>query len=232
MSVRPSGAMALVSVQVSTSGGRVLRDWGVIGGFSEKATVLELYDGIINHAFDESDPFVLPENLRGGQMSCFVGSGKNDKFQRVFPNAEVVSLVTFGRYIRFHVVEIEKNTAASTSQNETKNAFQLMMEQSYVLPEKFCLDNRSNGKLKLFNSFVDLLRQHELGFHPHVAETTGKQFVSAVADVIWYIDPHIQKLKLRGIEIPVFFHTCIGLNNPESYKQKAKNLEKKQKVSM
>ncbi|CAG8632594.1 896_t:CDS:2, partial [Scutellospora calospora] len=56
------------------------------------------------------------------------------------------------------------------------------------------------------------------------ANTQGKQFVTSLTEIIWYIDMRDhQKFKDRSYHIPELFLEFFGYANPESYKQSQKS---------
>ncbi|GBB87231.1 hypothetical protein RclHR1_13680004 [Rhizophagus clarus] len=49
----------------------------------------------------------------------------------------------------------------------------------------------------LYNDLVKLLKVESLGWYGEHYESSGSGFIKALADLLWYVDPHHEKLKLQ-----------------------------------
>ena len=75
-------------------------------------------------------------------------------------------------------------------------------------------------KLALKNDILRWLRSKQLGWSPDEANTVGNQFVSALTDILWYIDGHITTFAARSCSIPEEFQKFSGYNEPTRSKNR------------
>ena len=57
----------------------------------------------------------------------------------------------------------------------------------------------------LYNDLIKLLEVKSLGWYGESCESIGSNFIKALTDLLWYIDPHHEKLSLRSCNIPETF---------------------------
>ncbi|UZO23562.1 uncharacterized protein OCT59_015896 [Rhizophagus irregularis] len=57
----------------------------------------------------------------------------------------------------------------------------------------------------LYNDLIKLLKDELLGWYGGSYESIGSGFIKALTDLLWYIDPHHEKLNLRSCIIPEIF---------------------------
>ncbi|GBB99535.1 hypothetical protein RclHR1_03550015 [Rhizophagus clarus] len=69
----------------------------------------------------------------------------------------------------------------------------------------------------LYNDLVKLLKVESLGWYGEHYESTGSGFIKALADLLWYVDPHHEKLKLRCCVIPEIFLSLSQYKIKSSY---------------
>ncbi|GES77507.1 hypothetical protein GLOIN_2v1482475 [Rhizophagus clarus] len=69
----------------------------------------------------------------------------------------------------------------------------------------------------LYNDLVKLLKVESLGWYGEHYESTGSGFIKALADLLWYVDPHHEKLKLRCYVIPEIFLSLSQYKIKSSY---------------
>ncbi|PYY20207.1 MAG: hypothetical protein DMG62_23830 [Acidobacteria bacterium] len=113
------------------------------------------------------------------------------------------------------------NTTESESLEDTRtniNPLERMMENSkrLHLPTKHLFVNRKD---LMFNDLIDLLNQKSVGWIIGIHETIGNSFVNKLIDLLWYIDPHHEKIKARGCTIPDIFLTLPQYQINETYNQ-------------
>jgi hypothetical protein len=71
----------------------------------------------------------------------------------------------------------------------------------------------------LYNDLINILEQSSLGWTGGTHESIGNNLVNRLVDLLWYIDPHHEKLKNRGYKIPDFFLALPQYQNETSYNQ-------------
>src|SRR5581483_864806 len=54
----------------------------------------------------------------------------------------------------------------------------------------------------LYNDLIKLLKDDSLGWYGEYYESIGSGFIKALTDLLWYIDPHHEKLNSRSCVIP------------------------------
>ena len=71
----------------------------------------------------------------------------------------------------------------------------------------------------MFNDLIDLLNQKSVGWVIGIHETIGNSFVNKLIDLLWYIDPHHEKIKAYKCTIPDIFLTLPQYQINEIYNQ-------------
>jgi hypothetical protein len=69
----------------------------------------------------------------------------------------------------------------------------------------------------LYNDLVVLLKVEALEWYGECYKSIGSGFIKALADLLWYVDPHHEKLKLRGCIIPEIFLSLSQYKIKSSY---------------
>ena len=72
------------------------------------------------------------------------------------------------------------------------------------LPTKHLFVNRKD---LMINDLIDLLSQKSVGLVIGIHETIGNSVVNKLIDLLWYIDPHHEKIKAHECTIPDIFLT-------------------------
>ena len=129
----------------------------------------------------------------------------------------------FGKYFKFVLrMEFELRSTQAT----TRNAFSILMSEAgrLVWPEKYELA-RKNNRQKLYNDFIELLQEKNLGWTKQNVLSEGRPFVLQLTDILWHLDGHHDKLTGQTCSIPDFFSKFQKYNLPESYKRKRPNLK-------
>lgn len=105
-------------------------------------------------------------------------------------------------HIRFICSSNSENESQEVDLTNQESAIdRLMKENNQVkLPS---VKNTNNRKDLLFNDFIKILQKRKLGWVNNKHLTIGKDFAERVTNLIWYIDPHLQKFKQRSIELPL-----------------------------
>jgi hypothetical protein len=61
------------------------------------------------------------------------------------------------------------------------------------LPSKHSIISKKD---KLYNDLINVLEQLSLGWINVSHESIGNNFINRLTDLLWYIDPHHEKLKI------------------------------------
>jgi hypothetical protein len=69
----------------------------------------------------------------------------------------------------------------------------------------------------LYNDLVSLLKTKSLGWYGICYESIGSRFIKALTDLLWYVDPHHDKLNLRSCVIPETFLSLSQYKIKSSY---------------
>lgn len=87
----------------------------------------------------------------------------------------------------------------------------------------FYVDNREENteKDRLFNNVIESLKKRKVGFSSHQIENIGRDVVNTITNTMWFLDPFIDKLKDRSVNIPAMFKELTGYRNIKKQHQKA-----------
>jgi hypothetical protein len=116
---------------------------------------------------------------------------------------------SFGNYILFSIIA-EKIQDKSASHIGLPNAFDLLMktrqDQTSTLhyPENIGTGNHDRGDWRLHADIIGVLKANNLGFRSNQLEE-GKSIVTILSRAMFYVMPHLQKLKQRGFGFPALF---------------------------
>ena len=104
--------------------------------------------------------------------------------------------------VRFTLKEHENLEERSTQPNV--NGLNKIMETSKTrrLPKE---RNPVTRHDLLYNDLIKLLEIESLGWYGESYKSIGSSFIKALTDLLWYIDPHHEKLNLRNCNIPETF---------------------------
>ena len=75
----------------------------------------------------------------------------------------------------------------------------------------------------IFNKVIAMLDEAGLGFTP-LSMDDRKNFINALTNCIWTLDPHMEKLRDRCFNVPILFEHLFGYNIPENHKHKASEI--------
>ena len=75
-------------------------------------------------------------------------------------------------------------------------------------------------KDKLYNDFLELLKEENALFPGIEVNSSGKNFVKTVVECLWYVDGHHEKLKKQSAPIPDYFARFTGYNLPQLSKHR------------
>ena len=210
-------------------------------GFSEACSLLELYTAIKNGTLGPSD-FKFPDKMMDYHVSASIGRNKVESFDKVMMTMNVVQTTAlFGHYIRFELSDSDDGEKAHGSQKDNqqdnghsdnihggkRNAFKVLLEgaRKMTLPKPFDLDRKqTNNKQTVFNKILVILDRAQLGFTPECIDN-GRNFIQTLTNCLWYIDPHLEKIRDRALDIPALFDHLMGYNVPENHKHKRHDID-------
>lgn len=100
------------------------------------------------------------------------------------------------------------------------------------LPEPFSEDAKiTNNKRVVYNKILYLLGNAGFGFTP-MTLIEGKDFINALTNCIWTIDPFIDTLRKRCFAMPILFENLLGYNVSENHKHKKGELSQSTLLSL
>lgn len=132
-------------------------------------------------------------------------------------STQLSELCKFGQSAIFFSLSVQ---SADTPEAPQKNAFTMMMNAHTEkrLPEK--RGNDRFGQDKVFDRLIDVFSKEDLKFPNSCVNTTGKNIISSLSNVLYYLDPHHGKFLARGLKIPPRFAEFQGYNQWQSHKHK------------
>ena len=187
-------SMILISVQVCV-GVKVLRDWGVLTVNGE-FLICEVFQGLCTGQVESAEGFHLPHEYVDSPVSCAIAHTSTGQFQSILLSVKIQNAVEFGKYFKFVLrMECESRSAQAI----TKNAFSILMSEAgrLVWPVKYEIA-RKNNRQKLYNDFIELLQEKNLGWTKQNVLSEGRPFVLQLTD-------HHDKLTGQICSIPDFF---------------------------
>ena len=134
----------------------------------------------------------------------------------------------FGRFVTFQFVEPGSKEVEGEA-SEPKNAFAELMRSAAAQTRSLVLPmprNECRGDWRLFNALIHSLKSDGLGFSTAsgLAETSGKEFVDALATVLFHllIPERIERMEARGIKLPARWTKLtdggVTFNDPKAHK--------------
>ena len=124
-----------------------------------------------------------------------------------------------GRYVRF-ITEKDSNSAP------LQNAATVLMASASKLrlPSKLLSMERyekGRGDYRLHDDIIDFLDRKNLGFGAGLENTTGKQVVKALADTLFFLQPHLKTINGRIPNFIPSYFACVmekSYNDPTAHK--------------
>ena len=206
----------VVSVKVELERGRTLRPYGLVEVPMDH-TVMHLFEDLCNGVLNTGDNWVLLDQAEQIEPRAFVGDNMTGIKQAVPLTMKVETATAFGKFVTFQVrTSYQDNNPAGPR----KNAFQLLMgarQGSQTVWPKLKDLSRPNQKFKLHNDIVGWLQSKGLGW-AEKCKSLGDNFVTTLADIMWLISPHQQKLAARACHLPSVFENFYGYNTPRDHK--------------
>jgi hypothetical protein len=95
--------------------------------------------------------------------------------------------------VQFILVDFESVLPAT--KKKSIEPLKIIMESSkkLKLPSKHSIISKKD---KLYNDLINVLEQLSLGWINGSHESIGNNFINRLTDLLWYIDPHHEKLKI------------------------------------
>ena len=150
--------------------------------------------------------------------SAFLGKSKDslDKIDLSLPLDSAIHL--FGPFLRYQTCEQPQLRQVPAA----RDAFSVLManrkQQSLPgLPESVQVRTKKD---RLYNDFLELLKEEHVLFPAGDVNSSSKNFVKTAVDCLWYLDGHHEKLKKQSCPVPRLFERFSGYNTPELSKHR------------
>lgn len=114
-------------------------------------------------------------------------------------------------------------TPPPTAPKVVVNAFNVLMRQP-VLQWPAKVAKGTNAKLDLKADFQTWLEEEKIGWLAGHVDTHGAPFINTMAEALWYVDGHHQKLHARSCAVPELLQRFSGYNRPEKHGHKLPTL--------
>ena len=158
-----------------------------------------------NTQFSELYEIFTSGQFNNQGVRVYVRQNKADKWVEVSDglNSDVKIMEVLGyNHVNFSLlIETIRNVDPPTS---FPDAFDVMMRNARQLKlPQHCTEHTRRDLL--YNEIIDLLRNQKVGWKGGIHQTLGKEFVTRVANALWYIDPYLKLLQSRSCHMPAFF---------------------------
>ncbi|CAB4480784.1 unnamed protein product [Rhizophagus irregularis] len=94
----------------------------------------------------------------------------------------------------------------------------------YQLPAQKREDTRN---ILLYNHIIQLFQSMCVSWPGNDHNTCGKKFIERLTKAIWYIDPHLEKLRSRGCHLPLLFSSLPVYQQNGVYNEYYQRMKKK-----
>ena len=205
--------MSLVNCSVfNRSTNRLLLPWSILSVGISGITVQQFYDDKVICELEKHDVVVKQVQLD----SAFLGRSKEslDRIELLLPLDSAIQL--FGPFLRYHTYNLHQQSPPR------QNALALMMfsQQQLSQPGLPAFVPVHTKKDKLYNDFLQMLKDKQLLFLASEVQSSGKNFVKTIVDCLWYLDGHHETSKKQSCPIPELFLRFSGYNTPELSKHR------------
>ena len=96
------------------------------------------------------------------------------------------------------------------------------MSRSSVLRSVISFREEKTSKDRMYNEVIQVLKSSKVGFTPMQIYTTGKQVVTTLTSVFWFLDGRYSRFESRGVVFPdIFKENLSGFRN---YKEQHKKI--------
>ena len=227
----------IISVSIRLCKGdtiKTLKNFGLIE-CEDRQTIAEVYKLVSTGVLNSGDSFVsVSSEYSEYPLRAEIAEGEGGKFQSVPLHLQIKGAAEFGKYFRFNVLEeCGSNTLKErTPSKSLPNAFEaLMTAQKRKVWPKFKNIERPNKKYELHNKIVRWLQDMGLGWDL-AAASLGENFVAALCNQLWHLDPHRPKLAERGCAVPEYWDQFKGFNIPAAHSHIPKRLDRDELTTM
>uniref|UniRef100_U9U163 Uncharacterized protein n=1 Tax=Rhizophagus irregularis (strain DAOM 181602 / DAOM 197198 / MUCL 43194) TaxID=747089 RepID=U9U163_RHIID len=104
------------------------------------------------------------------------------------------------------------------------NALTRLMGSRHQFPAQKREDIRN---ILLYNHIIQLFQSRCVGWLGDGHITYGKRFIERLTKAIWYIDPHLEKLRSRGCHLPSLFNSLLVYQQNGVYNEYYQRMKKK-----
>jgi hypothetical protein len=126
-------------------------------------------------------------------------------------------------YLKY--ILLSRDVAASLSPPiQLPNALTRLMDSRHQFPAQKREDTRD---ILLYNHIIQLFQSRCVGWLGGDHITYGKRFIERLTKAIWYIDPHLEKLRSRGCHLPSLFNSLPVYQQNGVYNEYYQRMKKK-----
>lgn len=169
------------------------------------------------------------------EVCCFISKMKDKAEIRVSPTL-CIKAASEAHSCNFLTFDIVRNDAITKTSESNSNALDVLMKNarsqakaSRFYPLKYA--NPQRGDWILFNDISSLLEKEGAYFNAG-QELVARKIANQISNSIYYILPHLSKLKTRRYDFPKLFLENLKIgenesqpyNNPTSHKHKTPHL--------
>ena len=112
---------------------------------------------------------------------------------------------------------------AAVNNSAEKCAFSMMMQRANTRGRPSKIDPAKNSVDEIYNDLLDLIADLGIDWSASVIDSTGKEFVKSLRDLIWHITLHHDKFTSRAATLPKFVTNKFSNRNNFMGKKQAKS---------
>ena len=163
-------------------------------------------DYLKNITFGQLYENIAPTNIKNQAVAILIDHKAPHKEPSQFINVRIGQALALlnlqgSNFARFQI-STERTDSDETPREQ--NAFTMMMSSARIKVLPFTR-NVNNNKDKLFNDIISVFQDHDVGFSKGTEDFNGKNFISYLRDLIWYLDTHWGTLKEAvAVKMPDF----------------------------
>lgn len=147
---------------------------------------------------------VLPNELQDQPCECYIAPTASGPFQTSYSSARVEKLYRMANNLKFVITLKPPPAAVSSGVQEPCDALHLMMSVQLAKHVSSKVTEHYN-KDWTKNKLVESLEQKQFGWSPDSVQTTGREFLDLMTDVLCYTDWHAKTLESQSLVIPSLF---------------------------
>ncbi|KAK6189772.1 hypothetical protein SNE40_001768 [Patella caerulea] len=153
-----------------------------------------------------------------------ISASPSDKTSAVTVSNEtpLTTLREFGKKYIYVTIEPKYNEECEGKEGKANcpSAFSILMNTRKIYDQLPSQSEPNNAKRRLFNKVIEVFREKDIGFTRVQVKTVGVTVVQTITNVLWFIDPHLEKFCSRGIGISGMFAGLNGFNDHKAQKKK------------